>query len=68
MSNMTPNDIGKILVLLNGFIALGIGFILFGVLSATFGIHIWNISISLGTVLLVFIICFIIEKLMKLKF
>ncbi len=68
MSNMTKNDIGKILVLLNSFISLGIGFILFGVLAAIFGIHIWNISISLGTVLLVFIICFIIEKLMKLKF
>lgn len=68
MNNMTKKDIGMILVLLNGFIALGIGFILFGVLAAIFGIHIWNISISLGIVLLVFIICFIIEKLMKLKF
>ena len=41
---------------------LGILLIIFGILSAVFGIHIWGISISVGVMLLSFSIAFVIEK------
>ena len=54
-------QLGIILVIFNIIIALGIGLIIFGILSAVFGIHIWSISISVGVMLLCFSIAFLIE-------
>ena len=54
-------QLGIILAIFNIIIALGIGLIIFGILSAVFGIHIWSISISVGVMLLCFSIAFLIE-------
>ncbi|MEI3435138.1 MAG: hypothetical protein V8S10_02220 [Clostridia bacterium] len=59
--NQKLTQLGIILVIFNIIIALGIGLIIFGILSAVFGIHIWSISISVGVILLCFSIAFLIE-------
>ena len=59
--NQKLTPLGIILVIFNIIIALGIGLIIFGILSAVFGIHIWSISISVGVMLLCFSIAFLIE-------
>ena len=60
-------QLGIILVIFNIIISLGIGFILFGILSAVFDIHIWCISIAVGIMLLSFSIAFVIEKHFGIK-
>ena len=61
-------QLGIVLVIFNLIIALGIGLILFGILSAAFNIHIWVISISIGITLLTFSIAFVIEKHFGVKY
>lgn len=61
-------QLGIVLVIFNLIIALGIGLILFGILSAVFNIHIWVISISIGITLLTFSIAFVIEKHFGVKY
>lgn len=61
-------QLGIVLVIFNLIIALGIGLILFGILSAVFNIHIWVISISIGITLLIFSIAFVIEKHFGVKY
>ena len=59
----TDNEVlGLMLVIFNLLVALGIGFIAFGILACIFGIHIWTISISIGLSLLIFAFSFVIEK------
>lgn len=60
--NKKSTQLGIILIIFNIIIALGIGLIIFGILSAVFGIHIWGISISVGVMLFSFSIAFVIEK------
>lgn len=60
--NKKSTQLGIILIIFNIIIALGIGLIIFGILSAVFGIHIWGISISVGVMLFSFSIAFLIER------
>lgn len=68
MTDKEKQDYGALLVIFNLIIAIGIGLIVFGILSAIFDIHIWVISISIGIMLLSFAFIFIIEKFLNLKF
>ena len=61
-------QLGIILFIFNLIIALGVGLILFGILSAVFNIHIWVISISIGITLLTFSIAFVIERHSVIKY
>ena len=61
-------QLGIILFIFNLIIALGVGLILFGILSAVFNIHIWVISISIGITLLTFSITFVIERHFGIKY
>ena len=60
--NKKSTQLGILILIFNIIIALGIGLIIFGILSAVFGIHIWGISISVGVMLLSFSIAFLIER------
>ena len=50
-----------IMTIFNIILALGIGLVAFGILSAIFNIHIWVISISIGIMLLTFAFSFVVE-------
>ena len=60
--NKKSTQLGILIIIFNIIIALGIGLIIFGILSAVYGIHIWGISISVGVMLLSFSIAFLIER------